>query len=340
VEVVRRSSKPARKTSLLNPVKATAGMGWSLSHGEGFMRAILALFAVGSAIFASTACSSTISTPPAIPQLANHGLKPRGWLSAKTKQGSLIYVAAGSEVLVFPERGRNRGIIGVISDQVNSAHGLFVDGRRNLYVANESTVTAYRPGTVHPYIVYSDGDRPLYIVLDHAGRLYAANQDGTVSEYPPHQTTPDVTFRIPGSQTAGISLDAANNLYVGYIDGPNNSSIEKFAPGSQVGQVLGMKLDSPQSLLLDRSGNILVVETGDTQAIAVFPPGTTSPSQVIHVDTGVTQMALRESEKQLYISNYANGDIYISRYPQMQFQKKIAENLMYVQGMGLSNEER
>ena len=161
-----------------------------------------------------------------------------------------------------------------------------------------------------------------------------------MSEYPPHQTTPDVTFRIPGSQTAGINLDAANNLYVGYNDGLGNDSIEKFAPNSQVGQVLGMKLDSPQSLILDRSGNILVVETGDTQAIAVFPPGTTSPSQVIHVDVGVTQIVLRESEKYLYMSNYANGDVYVSRYPQMQFQKKIAEKLMYVQGMALSNEER
>lgn len=217
---------------------------------------------------------------------------------------------------------------------------MFVDGRRDLYVANESTVTAYRPGSVHPYIAYSDPDRPFYVVLDHAGRLYAANEDGTVSEYPPHQTTPDVTFRVPGTQTAGISLDTANNLYVGFINGPKDCSVEKFAPNSQVGQVLGMKLDSPQSLILDRSGNILVVETGDTQAIAVFPPGTTSPSQVIHVDVGVTQIVLRESEKYIYMSNYANGDIYVSRYPQMQFQKKIAEKLMYVQGMALSNEER
>ena len=223
---------------------------------------------------------------------------------------------------------------------INSAHGLFVDGQRDLYVANESTITAYRPGAEHPYIVYSDPDRPLYVILDHAGRLYVANQDGTVSEYPPHQTTPDVTFRIPGTQTAGINLDAANNLYVGYNDGLGNASIEKFAPNSQVGQVLGMKLDSPQSLILDRSGNILVVETGDTQAIAVFPPGTTSPSQVIHVDVGVTQIVLRESEKYIYMSNYANGDVYVSRYPQMQFQKKMAEKLMYVQGMALSNEER
>jgi hypothetical protein len=305
------------------------------------MRTVLASLAVGPAFLAMIACSSSVSTPPPTTLgLANHGLRPRGWMSAKTKQGSLIYVAGGNQVLVFPERGRNRGIIGVISDQVNSAHGLFVDGRRDLYVANESTVTAYRPGSAHPYIVYSDPDRPLYVVLDHAGRLYAANEDGTVSEYAPRQTTPDVTFRIPGSQTAGISLDAANNLYVGYIDGSRNASIEKYAPGSQVGQVLGMQLDSPQSLLVDRSGNILVVETGDTQAIAVFPPGATSPSQVIHVETGVTQMALRESEKEIYISNDGNGDVYISPYPQMQFREKIAENLTSVQGVALSNEAR
>jgi hypothetical protein len=303
------------------------------------MRAIVAFVATATALLASTACSSTVSTPTAALEHSNYG-PTRGSLDKNTLKGPFIYVAAANQVLIFPEGGRNRGIIGLISDKVDSAHGLFVDGRRDLYVANESTITAYRPGTVHPYIVYSDPDRPLYVVVDHAGRLYAANQDGTVAEYPPHQTTPDITFRIPGTQADGINLDATNNLYVAYSDGLGTGSIEKFAPNSQTGQVLGMNLDSPQALQLDRSGNILVVETGSTQAIAVFPPGTTSPSQVIHVDVGVTQIVLSESEKYIYMSNYANGDVYCSPYPQVHFHKKIAEQLTSVEGMALSNEAR
>jgi hypothetical protein len=214
-----------------------------------------------------------------------------------------------------------------------------VDGRRNLYVANQATVTAYHPGSVHPWIVYSDSHRPLYVVLDHAGRLYAANQDGTVTEYPPRQTTPDITLQTPGNEGDGINLDDANNLYVAYRGSSQMGSIEKFAPNSQEGHVLGMQLDAPQALQLDRSGNILVVETGK-EAVDVFPPGKTVPSQIIHVDNGVTQIALLESEKYMYISNYINGDVYSSRYPQGQFRKKINDKLIYVQGMGLSNEER
>jgi hypothetical protein len=301
------------------------------------MRATIAFLATATALLASTACSSTVPAPTAA--FSQAATKPSAMPDAKTVKGPLIYVAAANQVLLFSERGRNPGVIGIISDQVNSAYGLFVDGRRNLYVANQATVTAYHPGSVHPWIVYSDSHRPLYVVLDHAGRLYAGNQDGTVTEYPPRQTTPDITLQTPGNEADGINLDDANNLYVAYRGSSQMGSIEKFAPNSQEGHVLGMQLDAPQALQLDRSRNILVVETGK-EAVDVFPPGKTVPSQVIHVDNGVTQIALRESERYMYISNYINGDVYISRYPQAQFRKKISDKLMYVQGMALSNEER
>jgi DNA-binding beta-propeller fold protein YncE len=258
----------------------------------------------------------------------------------ESHSGSLIYVADGSQVKIFPESGSNPPAIGAITDQVNGAYGLFVDGKRDLFVANSATITAYRPGALHPYIVYSDPASPLYVVEDHAGRLYAANRNGTVTEYPPHQSSPDRTLQTPGVEADGINVDDAGNLYVAYRGGSTSGSIEKFPPNSTKGRILGMLLDQPQGLQLDHSGNILVVETGGKQVVDIFPPGSQSPSQVVQATNGVTQVVLREAEDNMYVSNFANDNIYISHYPPGEFQLKVDTGLRGVQGMALSNEER
>jgi hypothetical protein len=322
------------------------------------MHKTLALFAIGAGVLASTACASTGSTstssseaqsPPlisnAVPQPSSTllerpsiGPKPRAWLDAGSDSGSLIYVAAGSQVRIFPETGFNPAQIGAITDHVNSAYGLFVDGDRNLYVANAETISAYHRGSLDSWIVYPDRAGPLYVVKDHAGRLYAANRNGSVTEYPPRQRRPDRTLHTPGVEADGINLDDADNLYVAYRDQTGMGSIEKFRPNSRRGRVLGMQLDQPQGLQLDHSGNILVVESGKG-AVDIFPPGSTSPSQIVEAGLGVTQVVLREAGDDMYVSNWKTGNVYISHYPPGEFQPKI-ETDSGMQGIALSNEER
>jgi hypothetical protein len=323
------------------------------------MRMKRALLALGVGMLASTACAPTIPTSTSsglrpslfgsniVPKPASTMLehsdparKPRGWFRKGRVKGSLIYVAAGNQVVIFPERGDNPAPVGAITDQVSNAYGLFVDGRRDLYVANDSTITAYRPGSVHPWIDYLDARRPLYVVVDHSGRLYAANQDGSVSEFAPRQQEADRWLQTPGMEADGINLDAANDLYVAYRGKSGNGSIEEFPPNSTKGRVLGMHLVQPQALQLDHSGNILVVETGTRQAIDVFPPGSKSPSQIVRVTLGITQIALRESEKYLYFSNFFNDNVYIGQYPPVQVRPKIETGLKYIEGVALSNGER
>jgi hypothetical protein len=322
------------------------------------MRTILVFLATG-AVLAATACAPTASSPigsfgsqssplstGAVPKPTATllrqpipGAQPHAWLRKGSGTGSLIYVAAYNQVAIYLESGSSPTPIGTITDKVSGAYGLFVDGKRDLFVANSSTITAYRPGTLHPYLVYSDSASPLYVVEDHSGRLYAANRNGTVTEYPPRKTIPDRTLQTPGSEADGINVDDAGNLYVAYRGG-SGSSIEKFRPNSTKGTILGMQLDEPQGLQIDHSGNILVVETGSKQVVDIFPPGSTSPSQVIQATGGVTQVVLRAAGDNMYVSNWATDDVYISHYPPGEFQVKIKTGLGGVQGMALSNEAR
>jgi DNA-binding beta-propeller fold protein YncE len=314
------------------------------------MGGVLALTACASTVATSTGSSeaqsslfSSNAVPKPSPTLLRQpdlGAKPPGWLAKGSGSGSLIYVADGNQVEIFPESGSNPAPIGAITDKVSGAYGLFVDGKRDLYVANSTTITAYRPGTLHPYIVYSDPASPLYVVEDHAGRLYAANRNGTVTEYPPHKTSPDRTLQTPGVEADGINVDDASNLYVAYRGGSTSGSIEKFPPHSTKGRILGMLLDQPQGLQLDHSGNILVVETGSKQVVDIFAPGSQSPSQVVQSPNGVTQVVLRDAGDNMYVSNFATDNVYISHYPPGELQLKIDTGLNGVQGMALSNEER
>jgi hypothetical protein len=324
------------------------------------MRTKLAFFALLSGMLASTGCSPEISTStgfsaaqPALPgsnaiprpaptilRQRDLGPKPHGWLNAGSRTGSLIYVAAGNQVLIFPESGYNRQQIGAITDGISSAYGLYVDGSRNLYVANAGTITAYHPGSLSPYVVYKDPADPLYIVKNHSGWLYAANRNGSVTEYLPGHTTPSRTLRTPGTEADGINVDDAGNVYVAYRDSSGIGSIKKFQANSRNGHILGMQLTQPQGLQLDHSGNILVVETGGKQVVDIFPPDSTSPSKVVQATDGVTQVVLRNANENMYVSNFLNNNVYISPYPPGEFQQKLqASGGGRVQGMALSNEE-
>ena len=232
------------------------------------------------------------------------GPRPHGWMDAGSHPGSLIYVAAGNQVLIYPESGFNPRQIGAITDGVSGSWGLFVDASRDLYVANSNTITGYHPGRLSPFIVYSDPDEPLYVTKNHSGRLYAANHDGTVTEYLQGHTNPSVTLQTPGVEADGINIDNADNVYVAYRDHTGNGSIKKFKANSRNGSILGMQITQPQGLQLDRSGRNSVVETGSKHDVEIFAPGRTTPSKVVQAAYGVEQVVLRNANENMYVSNF------------------------------------
>jgi len=321
------------------------------------MRTSLAFLALGAGLLALSACAPTGSTSTGLsgtqsPGLSssgiprpsstplyqlNRGAKPLGWMCKNCSLKSVIYLAASDRVVIYPESGSNPAPIGAVSNHVAGAWGLFVDAKHNLFVANNGSISAYQSGKLSPFIVYSDSHRPMYVVTDATGRLYAANRDGTVTEYPAGQTKPDRTLQTAGSEADGINVDYANNLYVAYRGQGDIGSIEEFSPHSKKGRVLGMQIVAPQGLQLDHSGNILVVETDNKQDVEVFPPGSQTPSQVITVTDGVEQIVLREAQEQMYVSNFLNGSVYVSPYPAANFQLKIDSGFGGIQGMALSN---
>jgi hypothetical protein len=255
-----------------------------------------------------------------------------GWLSPAVRNGTsgpVVYAAVegDNEVLIYPEVGTNQAPIGKITNGISAPWGLWVDKNGNLYVANSSgKVTVYPPGSVDPSATYSkDLYRPLYVIADQAGDVFAGNgngtKGGTLVEFLAGSSSVHEVLKTPGTEVDGMDFDQQGNLYVAYRGGMKRDglgSVEKFAPGSTQGEIIGMKVHQPQGLIVDNEGNVLVAETSQRwRAIALFRPGKTRPTLRLKLPTGSdpTQIAITADESELFAGSFQNNDLYVTPYP-------------------------
>jgi len=323
----------------------------------------LALVAI---LFAGCSGSNRAVQPPYVPSepLAEGTPLPAtvqapalpGWLAPETRSKSepLLYVSVEetSQILIYPEADYNHSPIGMITSGVSDPWGLYVDKNGNLYVANQTnTVTVYPAGSVNPSAVYSqDLCHPLFPMVDRQGDLFVANGrscgsgPATVVEYLPGSSTPYQVLQLPATEVDGMDFDAQDNLYVAYRVTANrgHGGIEKFAPGSTQGQILGMTVHKPQGLVVDAQGNILMVDTSKTtRDVVVYAPGARHPNVRVKLPHGSipNQIAITEKETKLFVSSYNDGYIYVTDYPLTKYSTwTVLEHPgSIIQGVALSN---
>jgi DNA-binding beta-propeller fold protein YncE len=196
-------------------------------------------------------------------------------------------------------------------------------GAQELYVANpgNNTVTVYPYGSTHPTRTYSqDLKGPIFPIVDSHGELYVTNAaGGTVVEYLAGSTNVYQVLQTPGTEADGLALDKHENLYVAYRNSPGQGSIEEFAPGSTQGQILGMTLDEPQGLVVVPRGNIIATETGGTNRIDVFQPGSKTASLELPMPGGgesvATELVIDCHDESLYVSALYSGIVFGVDYP-------------------------
>jgi DNA-binding beta-propeller fold protein YncE len=239
----------------------------------------------------------------------------------------------------------------MITSGVSDPWGLYVDKNGNLYVANQTnTVTVYPPGSVYPSATYSQGlCHPLFPIVDRQGDLFVANGRSCGSgpatvEYLPGSTNPYHVLQIPATEVDGLDFDGQQNLYVAYCVTSNrgHGSIEKFAPGSPQGQILGMTVHKPQGLIVDAEGNILMVDTSrTTRDVVVYAPGARHPNARVKLPKGSipNQIAITKNEDKLFVTSYNDGYVYVTNYPLTRYSTwtVIERPGSIIQGVALSN---
>jgi len=250
------------------------------------------------------------------------GKKPGSFSPRWGEQYLYIADQTNNQIDIFPLKPPNQQQVGTITAGIDGPYGLWFDRyNESLYVANQvnNTVTVYAHGSITPTRTYSKGlHRPLYPIVDSHGMLYVGNaNNGTVVEYKPGGNVYQV-LQTPGVEADGLALDNQENLYVAYRTGPvGPGSIEEFAPGSTQGQIIGMTLDQPQGVIVDTGGNVVATETGSTDRIDVFPPGSQTASLELPMPQGsvATELVIDCKEKLLYVSGLYNGIVYGVKYP-------------------------
>lgn len=228
-----------------------------------------------------------------------------------------------SPIDIFPLTGPNHRKIGSITNGIDSSWGLSVDSNKSLYVANagNGTVTVYPYGSTTPSMTYSILGAALYALADSTGHVFLSGWNkhhyGHVIEFNAGSNRV-IAHQQLGSETDGIAEDAQGNLYVAYRAGgtfPNSSIAEFSGPHLTNMRLLGMTVDQPQGLLVDRAGNIIVAESVADQ-IDVFPRGATTPSVKVTISGigNLAELAMRNSETTLWVSS-EDGYVYTLPYP-------------------------
>ncbi len=242
-------------------------------------------------------------------------------LTDEAKAKGLVFVAdnAKNSVDVFA-KGRLGEPLGSITDSVSSPDGLAVDGAANLYVANlgNNTVTVYEPPYMKsPATTYSNGiSLPVWVAVGPDGTVYVSSFSGrTVVEYPKGKTKPSLSIALPGNGE-GVAIDSSNNLYAAYYnENAPGSGVLEFAPGATNGTNLGIPVEFPGGLTLDRKGDLLVVDQA-TLTVQVYAPGATTSFQTI--DNGFLDpfsIAFDAQRRHLFVSDAAVQDVQDIGYP-------------------------
>jgi hypothetical protein len=251
--------------------------------------------------------------------------QPAPWPLAHYPQTSqpLLYVGIDnpSAIDIFPLAGPNQQQIGSISNGVDDPWGLSVDANDSLYVANgptgNATVTVYPYGSTRPSMTYSGMYITSYAVADSTGHVFVSGMNrqhrGHVLEFNAGRNRV-IAHRQLGFETDGMAEDGQGNLYVAYR-GKHSGSIAEFGPGLTHKRHLGIRVDQPQGLLVDRAGNIIVVESA-ADRIDVFPPGATTLSVTVTISgiNNLAELAMQNSETTLWVSSLG-GYVYSMPYP-------------------------
>lgn len=284
-----------------------------------------------------------------------------GTRSSKTR--SLLYVSestssGGTQLQVYDPTGNPFKLLGTITKTLVQPLDLAVDSTGTLYVADSlgHAVYAYTDWRKAPSRTYRQGHntRPTSVAIDSHGTLYVVDEPAQVGSnycdyrfkvrvYPSGSMKPTRTLIITNTadcSDASAAVDDSDNFYVEYnvidtnVGGhPVTDAVTEFAPNSKKGTTIWLDpiliYNSPHTLSVDSTGDLLVPGISSTTSgsgpcgVGIFPPGKTSPSQVLVVAQGCDSAALLSPDQsKVYTSSTGTA---IFQYPSGKLLKTVSE---------------
>jgi sugar lactone lactonase YvrE len=264
---------------------------------------------------------------PQTPAFATHA-ESEASKAARSQSPTYLYVAngaiprvGGNRIDIFLRDDPTKGVVDSIRKGINEPDGIFIDASGVLYVANtacvahgskgcHTKVTVYARGGHEPLRAYTGASCARDVVAGSDGTVYVADScggpktEGRVLVYAPGKTKPSRMF-YPGGGPYCLTLDAENNLYVGYNSGHHYiGQVKRYHPGAKEGEKL-LPDDTVYfitGIVLDDRGALLVAN-GPGGVIDVFTAKGKPPSRKIKTGQSRPFMfALDKRENEIYVT--------------------------------------
>jgi hypothetical protein len=241
-----------------------------------------------------------------------------------------LFVANATGGVAVYSTGSNPQLLQTITTGVPRPGGIWVDRRGTLYAVNvptssyQTSLPEYKPGAGAPFRTITNGIVNCgYVAVDKQQNVYVTGVDTSSGSffleiYPKGQRSPAQTLTIPHppiSAVRGLAFDTTGALLVGESVYAKPGVVYRLAPGSQTFTNLDLQNAPGGDIAVDKAGN-LYAGTGSsagTQAIAVYPPNSTTPSRQIAVQNILDALAVAPNGE-LYTETTGYGPPQISVY--------------------------
>lgn len=247
-----------------------------------------------------SACSQEAATPPT-------GDAAPVAVPAGATLHAVVYATNfyNGDVYAYRSSGSNKRPVQTIGG-LGPTLGLFVDGDRNLYVAQQGAVLEFSSRGKRIRTYDDSGHDPLGVAKCPNGTLYAANSEGgTISVYAPGATAPTGTIVDLNAQVFHLACDAKNDIFV--TVGGKPGQVDEFTSDSTQPVNLPISLPFPEGVQVDTAGDVVVANSA---SIDFYHVGESKAFKSIAVRGGALELSFERGDRQIWETNGSNLNRY------------------------------
>jgi sugar lactone lactonase YvrE len=208
---------------------------------------------------------------------------------------------------------------GSITSGISGPDGNWVDKKGNLYVANYegADITEYAKGSTSPSNTYSGVEDPVGVTTDSKGNVYEADFAGSyVTEFAQGSNS-IVAQCSSGGKVEGVAVDKSGNAFVVYVTESNTGKIAEYKGGLSgcAGATLGVSLEYPGGMVLDKKGNLVVCDQ-DAEAVDIIaPPYSRVTGTLGSGYDNPFHVTINTKNNVAYVANDVGDNVFVLSYP-------------------------
>ncbi|MBV8530026.1 MAG: hypothetical protein JO104_01810 [Candidatus Eremiobacteraeota bacterium] len=234
------------------------------------------------------------------------------------RRGPLVYVSdsLGNFVDVFAKDG---ALLGRISDGLNFPVDLFVDGKHDLFVANNGSgvVLKFKRDTTTPVSAYTDVPDAWASTTCASGTLYVAHYSGSIAVFAPGHHKPTGSRNENYGLADSISCDPRGNVFATGTVGSPPGVVFEFPGGKKKAKLLPLYLLNPVDVKPDPAGNLLILDSAGSpyDTVTEYTEAGTPTGKSMPTAAYWSEMAITPNGKEIFGADQSDLEGVLKTFP-------------------------